>query len=85
METQIYNERSRVYPVYTGMSLSLRHYSRHNTNPLRMHENEFATPQLPKYVSFLTNIDQKVLSAKMRLSKMVHTGFVAKVQDEGKH
>ena len=33
-----------------------------------------------KYVSFLIDIDQKVLSAKIRLSKMVHTGFVAEVQ-----
>ena len=30
----------------------------------RIHGNEFATPQLPKYVSFLANIDQKALSAK---------------------
>ena len=37
-----------------------------------------------KYVSFLIDIDQKVLSAKIRLSKMVHTGFVAEVQDEEK-
>lgn len=28
----------------------------------------------------MIDIDQKVLSAKIRLSKMVHTGFVAEVQ-----
>ncbi len=32
----------------------------------------------------MIDIDQKVLSAKIRLSKMVHTGFVAEVQGEEK-
>ena len=48
----------------------------------RIHGNEFATPQLPKYVSFLANIDQKTLSTKICPAKMMHTGSVAEVQDD---
>ena len=48
----------------------------------RIHGNEFTTPQLPKYVSFLANIDQKALSAKICSAKMMHTGSVAEVQDK---
>lgn len=37
--------------------------------------------KIRRYASFLTDIDQKALSAKIQLSKMIHTGSVAEVQD----
>ena len=71
-----------ICPTHAGMSLLMdRTLAIMDYSP-RVYKDEFATPQLPKYVSFLTNIDQKVLSAKIRLFKMIHTGFVAKVQDK---
>ena len=38
--------------------------------------------KVKRHVSSLTDIDQKALSAKIQLSKMIHTGSVAEVQDK---
>ena len=57
-------------------TLAIMDYSPH------MYKDEFAAPQLPKYVSFLTNIDQKGLSAKIYLKEMIHTDLVVEIQDD---
>ena len=56
-------------------TLAIMDYSPH------MYKDEFAAPQLPKYVSFLTNIDQKVLSAKRYLKEMMHTDLVVEIRN----
>ena len=38
--------------------------------------------KIKRYVSFLTDINRKALSAKIYPVKMIHTGSVAEVQNE---
>ena len=70
--------------MYTGMNPTIISPASVRRDLLRIYGGEFAAPQLPKYASFLTDIDQKALSAKIYPAKMIHTGSVAEVQGEGK-
>ena len=70
-----------ICPTHAGMSLLMdRTLAIMDYSP-RVYKDEFATPQLPKYVSFLTNIDQKVLSAKIYLKEMMHTDLVVEIRN----
>ena len=66
-------------PMYTGMNPTIISPASVRRDLLRIYGGEFAALQLPKYVSFLTNIDQKALSAKMYLKKMIHTGSAIRI------
>ena len=70
--------------MYAGMNPTIISPASVRRDLLRIYGGEFAAPQLPKYASFLTDIDQKALSAKIYPAKMIHTGSVAEVQGEGK-
>ena len=70
--------------MYTGMNPTIISPASVRRDLLRIYGGEFAAPQLPKYASFLTDIDQKALSAKIYPAKMIHTSSVAEVQGEGK-